>query len=75
MLGPEYHVKLTFVKDGTAPVSRQRIGKHLAPKASNNIDISCSFLVLSVRIFLEKKEFSHPPGGRSATNTEDALIH
>ena len=75
MLGPEYHVKLTFVKDGTAPVSVQRIGKHLAHKTLNNTGVACGFVVSSVRLFLEKKEISHPPGGVVPTNAEDALIH
>ena len=38
MLGPEYHAKLTFVKDGATPESKLKFDKHLVQNALTKLE-------------------------------------
>ncbi len=51
MLGPEYHVKLEFVKDGATPASGKKIGKHLV---TNTLD-KCRVSIDNTYVFLQTR--------------------
>ena len=52
MLGPEYHAKLTFVKDGATPESKQKFDKHLVQDALSKLEF-----VGILSTFSEKSRF------------------
>ena len=59
MLGPEYHAKLTFVKDGATPESKQKFDKHLVQKALSKLEFVGILSTFSEKIrFFENEQIN-----------------